>query len=156
MANFCTKCGYQVKEEWDYCPVCGCKLPKLEESKPEMLLNNVNDIVDNSKCLVAEKDKVKIENKSNNLPKLPRKIDYRILEGRLKEFRVSIKRDKNIPAYCVFSDTALCSVVESRNNILIKEDLLSLNGWGNVKVSQYGDEIIDILNQLDQNYIPNK
>ena len=37
---------------------------------------------------------------------------------------------------------------------LLKQDLYDIKYWADYRINKYGDDIIDILNQLDQNYIP--
>ena len=147
MANYCVGCGYKVEANWNYCPNCGERLPELIDNKNIKLTkypkiqngSNLTNFSTNNEC---------------KKPTLPRKVDRVILEGRLEEYRLAEKERQNLPAYCIFNNETIKYIVEKRNEILTKYDLLKIKGLGDSKISKYGDDIINLLNELDQNYIP--
>ena len=149
MANYCCKCGYKVDTDWQYCPKCGAELPVIEmeeevQNKSEsQIITSVIKIKNSSESTNAKKH-----------PALPRKIDKQIFEGRLREYRLQkAQEESKSPAY-IFENKALNELSEARNRILLKQDLYDIKYWADYRINKYGDDIIDILNQLDQNYIP--
>ena len=150
MANYCCKCGYKVDTDWQYCPKCGAELPVIEmidEITPNKLESQIiTSVIKPVKSPEPVREK--------NHPTLPRKIDKQIFEGRLKEYRLQkAQEEKKSPAY-IFENKALNELSEARNRILLKQDLYDIKYWAEYRINKYGDDIIDILNQLDQNYIP--
>lgn len=139
MANFCVECGVKVEQDWKFCPICGKALPlvpnKISAPKITTLKKVQNDVKEIKK----------------DVP--PRKIDEQVLGERLKEYRFAEATIKSLPAYCIFTNKAIESLLEARNSIYTKEDLHALKHWGAVKTEQYGNDIIEILNCLDQNMI---
>lgn len=69
------------------------------------------------------------------------------LEKELKEFRLKVSRENNIKPYFVFNNEEMSNLINRypRN----AEDLLSVKGFGQVKVNKYGDEILKIFNQYN-------
>ena len=148
MANYCVNCGYKTDRSWKYCPKCGEQLPNLED---EILLKKDSDNLQPQKITTVKTFTVQ---KCNKQPTLPRKVDRMVLEGRLEEYRLAEKNRLNIPAYCIFNNSTLNAIVEQRNNILTTNDLYSIKGLGEKSIEKYGNDIISLLNELDQNYIP--
>lgn len=68
------------------------------------------------------------------------------LFNQLRVWRDSIANDKNIEKYMVLAQKALQSLADEmpRN----KSDLAKISGLGKVKVQQFGDEILDIINEF--------
>lgn len=147
MANFCTKCGLKVEKHWKYCPNCGELLPNLEQAPIHEATTEDEEI-----------NLVNVSNDNEPLdhPTLPRKVDRQIFEGRLKEYRsMKAGEERKSPVY-IFDNKAIDALVEARNRILIVPDLFNIKYWSDYRIDKYGKDIIDILNQLDQNYIPKK
>ena len=167
MAFFCCYCGYKVSNEWFYCPRCGELLPKIEESdNSEKVLGYVvkNEPEQEESLLVDENileeeccsraSLTSQQETSFKHPILPRKVDWQVFEERMKEYRLLKAREEHkSPAY-IFDNKALCELSEARNRILIKQDLNEVKYWSERRIEKYGDDIIDLLNLLDQNYIP--
>lgn len=66
----------------------------------------------------------------------------------LKRLRKEISNRKNIPPYIVFSDKSL---IEMATNYPLNEtDFMKINGVGNKKMEQYGDEFLDIIREYYQ------
>lgn len=100
--------------------------------------------------LVFEDYKVKSSITETN--KHPRKVDAEVLAERLKCYRLAMANNRNVRAFYIFTNKAINSLIESRNSIFTKDDMLNIQGWGAFKVNEYGDDIINIINELDQNY----
>ena len=66
--------------------------------------------------------------------------DDKTLFNLLKELRVSIAKEKNIPAYLVFSNAALEEMASKKP--LSREEFLEINGVGSVKSETYGELFI--------------
>lgn len=66
--------------------------------------------------------------------------DDKTLFNLLKELRVSIAKEKNIPAYLVFSNAALEEMALKKP--LSREEFLEINGVGSVKSETYGELFI--------------
>ena len=60
--------------------------------------------------------------------------------GSLKELRLKIAREENVPDAVIFSDRALkeMSRLKPKNG----SDLLGVNGVGSVKLEKYGDRFL--------------
>jgi superfamily II DNA helicase RecQ len=63
----------------------------------------------------------------------------------IKNYRKSISQKKKIKPYMVFSDKTLDEIINKKPSN--KAELLLINGFGSVKVNEYGDEILKILCQ---------
>ncbi|PWK27273.1 UvrD-like helicase family protein [Arcicella aurantiaca] len=68
------------------------------------------------------------------------------LFNQLRVWRDSVANDKNIEKYMVLAQKALQSLADEmpRN----KADLAKISGLGKIKVQQFGDEILDIINEF--------
>ncbi len=64
----------------------------------------------------------------------------------LKEWRLDQANQLGKPAFVVCSNAELVSVVKMKPET--KEDLLELKGFGELKISKYGNDIIAILNSF--------
>ena len=105
----CPKCEYIHEEMFNFCPVCGYKLIKIED-----------------------------------LPDC-RNIEIYSFIKFMKELRLFFAKENHIPAYCIFTDKALASLVEYRNKIRNKEDIFLIKYWGKVNVERFGDDIMSYL-----------
>lgn len=63
----------------------------------------------------------------------------------LCHWRNAKAKEKSLPAYAIISTRALVNVANALPDT--KTKLLMLGGWGNIKVSQYGNEICEIVSQ---------
>jgi DNA helicase-2/ATP-dependent DNA helicase PcrA len=76
----------------------------------------------------------------------PRKVgsgaDPGLLEA-LKSWRATAARAAKVPAYVIFHDTTLAAVAEARPTTA--QELLALPGLGPVKVSRYGDALLEVV-----------
>jgi len=72
-------------------------------------------------------------------------VDDAIFE-RFRELRRSIADESKVPAYIVFSDKTL---VDFANKLpLTKEEALEVNGVGEVKFERYGEQFLELCNEL--------
>jgi ATP-dependent DNA helicase RecQ len=72
---------------------------------------------------------------------------YAISDGlfsKLKELRLSIAREENVPAFVVFSDATLVDMCQKHPRT--EEEMLSVSGVGNVKMERYGERFLEVLN----------
>ncbi len=91
-------------------------------------------------CSPQETD-VKINNNTNILEDLTKKD---IIREKLIAFRKSKSKEKNLPAYYIFTNEELENLLELMPKT--KEELEKANILSNVKVKLHGDEIIEIIN----------
>ena len=61
----------------------------------------------------------------------------------LKEWRLQLARQKDVPAFVIFSDKVLENIVEAKP--LYTDDLISIEGIGKVKMEQYGEDILAVV-----------
>jgi ATP-dependent DNA helicase RecQ len=83
--------------------------------------------------LVVEKEK----------PKQKKLLLEDELMKRLKEWRSELAKQKQVPAYVIFSDKVFENVVASKPSTTA--DLLNVEGIGKVKMEQYGKDILAII-----------
>ena len=83
--------------------------------------------------LVVEKEK----------PKQKKLLLEDELIKRLKEWRSELARQKQVPAYVIFSDKVFENIANSKPSTTA--DLLSIEGIGKVKMEQYGKDILAII-----------
>jgi ATP-dependent DNA helicase RecQ len=88
-------------------------------------------------------------------PKQKKLILENELLQKLKEWRSELSRQKQVPAYVIFSDKVFEHIVESKP--LTNEDLLKVEGIGKVKSEQYGSDLLAIIQGYisSQNHIKN-
>lgn len=67
-----------------------------------------------------------------------------VLKNMIRQWRAQKAQDLSIPAYMVFSNSAVDDIVRIRPSS--KDDLLLVNGLGPQKIAKYGDEILKIVN----------
>jgi superfamily II DNA helicase RecQ len=72
--------------------------------------------------------------------------NYDKLYEELKKFRLEKSRRENIKPYFIFNNKQLDHLIEimPQNHT----DLLKVNGFGEVKVEKYGDEILAIISNI--------
>ena len=78
-------------------------------------------------------------------PSTPSLIDeYDLhLRSALKKLRLRLAREKDLPAYCIFDDKTLNSIVASKPNNLT--ELVQVKGIKDIKAEQYGADILDVV-----------
>lgn len=72
--------------------------------------------------------------------------DKEELLAKLKAFRLEQSRQEGIKPYYIFNDAQMNDLIEKCPNN--KQELLTVSGFGEVKVEKYGDRILAILNQI--------
>lgn len=65
---------------------------------------------------------------------------------KLKAFRLEQSRKENIKPYYIFNDAQMNDLIEKYPKN--KQELLSVSGFGEVKIEKYGDRILAILNNI--------
>jgi len=85
--------------------------------------------------------------KTKPKPKPAIKIIEEELLAKLKEWRTQKARDQKVPAYIVLNDKTIENIILQMPTS--SQDLLSVEGIGNVKMEQYGADLIKII----QDYI---
>lgn len=74
-------------------------------------------------------------------------LEVSSLEEELKEFRRVKSIEENIKPYIIYTNQQLQELVD--NKPTNKEELLQMNGFGEVKVEKYGDAIIEIIKRSE-------
>ena len=62
---------------------------------------------------------------------------------KLKEWRTELARQRQVPAYVIFSDKVFENIVAGKP--MTREDLLNIEGIGKVKSEQYGDDLLAMI-----------
>ena len=63
----------------------------------------------------------------------------------LREWRLSVSRAHDVPAFVVFNDKTLHALARDRPTN--KSGLLAVSGIGPAKAEQYGEEVLDLIAQ---------
>lgn len=71
--------------------------------------------------------------------------EHELLYERLKEYRLKKSREEGSKAYYLFTNAMLEELLEKRPKSL--ESLRQVSGFGELKVSRYGEDLIRILNE---------
>jgi len=66
-----------------------------------------------------------------------------ILKEELKKYRLNKSNEYNVKPYFIFTNEQLDNIIKLLPKS--KNELLSINGFGEFKVSNYGDDIINII-----------
>lgn len=90
-----------------------------------------------------ESDKEKAAQSSSPSDREPKNPD--VLYQMLKEYRLNRSREEEVKAYYIFTNAQLEELVHVRP--LSLESLRQITGFGEVKVSKYGQDILNILHQ---------
>jgi len=64
---------------------------------------------------------------------------------KLKEYRIQCSREEKVKAYMIFNNNTLEDILEKQPST--PEELLSIKGFGKVKVEKYGKRIINIISE---------
>jgi ATP-dependent DNA helicase RecQ len=95
----------------------------------------------------------------HDIPKPKQKQNKLVFENellkKLKVWRTELSKQKQVPAYVIFSDKVLDNIVSKKP--LTKDDLLNIDGIGRVKSEQYGDDLLAIVQgyTVEQNHVKN-
>jgi ATP-dependent DNA helicase RecQ len=65
------------------------------------------------------------------------------LLGRLRAWRASTAKERNVPAYVIFHDATLRDIARSKPDSI--EALGTISGVGDRKLEAYGEEIIGLI-----------
>ncbi len=75
-------------------------------------------------------------------------VDRQLLNA-LKELRLAIAKEKQVPAFVVFSDATLADMCRKRPQN--REEMLAVSGIGPAKLAQYGDAFLNSIRIHSQN-----
>lgn len=114
-------------------------IKKYSLSDEDFKLNNLKDNNINEEKNISEdlEREIDINLLDNNIDKL--------IFNYLKNFRLTQSKIENKRAYMIFSNNTLEQLVEKKPSN--KEELLAIDGFGKVKLENYGDEILEIINK---------
>lgn len=73
----------------------------------------------------------------------PKDLELEDLYQKLKTWRKAQAEEEKLPAFCIFSNQVLESIVKKRPQI--KEELLNIKGFGEKKFEKYGKQILEII-----------
>jgi ATP-dependent DNA helicase RecQ len=94
---------------------------------------------------IVKKDKFRQSNRSSMLT-ASLTDDEKVLFGRLRHLRKTIADKDQVPPYVVFSDATLLEMVQQQPTT--KAELLTITGVGQTKLTKYGKEFLDIINDF--------
>ena len=114
-------------------------LLKTDDEYPVLKLgNNASEVLRNGKTvqmkLLKEKQAPEIATKKQTRP-----VDNRLFAV-LRELRLAIAKEQNVPAFVIFPDSTLidmCMKIPTTN-----EELLNVSGVGQVKLERYGEKFL--------------
>ncbi|NYE63192.1 ATP-dependent DNA helicase RecQ [Duganella sp. 1224] len=66
---------------------------------------------------------------------------------RLRSWRMGTAREHNVAAYIIFNDATLREIAKARPTAL--DDLRGISGVGEKKLASYGEEIVDLINEME-------
>jgi ATP-dependent DNA helicase RecQ len=66
---------------------------------------------------------------------------------RLRSWRMGTAREHNVAAYIIFNDATLREIAKARPTAL--DELRGISGVGEKKLASYGDEIVDLINEME-------
>lgn len=73
----------------------------------------------------------------------PKDLELDDLYQKLKTWRKAQAEEEKLPAFCIFSNQVLESIVKKRPQI--KEELINIKGFGEKKFEKYGKQILEII-----------
>lgn len=79
--------------------------------------------------------------------KVPESGPEKELFEALRELRMTLARDQDVPPYVVFGDKTLLAMVEHRPTTL--DGFRQLHGVGDVKLKRYGEAFLDVIRSYD-------
>ena len=85
--------------------------------------------------------------KSSRRRKPENNLNERRQVQELKEWRLSMSRAADVPAFVIFNDETLLDLVEVQPANL--DELLSVKGIGPVKAERYGKEILELVSKRE-------
>ena len=111
---------------------------------PSPWLFNIERAIQNLDKPLTQKEqinKVKSARRKKTKNDLPETQQVR----KLKEWRLSVSRASDVPAFVIFNDETLLDLVEVQPSNL--EELLKIKGIGPVKAERYGKEILELVSR---------
>ena len=119
-----------------------------------------NDLIAWKKFIKAKKEEIKSSYHSGKKEKGEKSVDQSELYDRISDFRKELAEENDTPLFMIFSNQAIkhcCELLPGD-----KKTLLAVDGFGKKKVSEYGDEVLRIIqeycedNNIDVNYLDEK
>lgn len=83
---------------------------------------------------------------------MPTEGPARALFETLRERRLALAREQDVPPYVIFNDKTLRAMVEHRPET--ESDFRALHGVGDVKLDRYGDIFLRIIHNFDNGSSP--
>ncbi|QZY55961.1 NERD domain-containing protein [Crassaminicella profunda] len=109
----------------------------------EDFINKEKKTVENTYKAASIKESNKYSYKSQKTTKaIKSKKDKETLTTELKAFRLITSKAEKIKPYFIFNNAQMEDLIEKYPRT--KEELLGVNGFGNVKVEKYGEEILKV------------
>lgn len=103
------------------------------------------DILKSKQVVHIDEDKLKVVKKERKSSEYLENVNSETYEA-FRELRRKIANENNVPAYIVFSDKTL-SLLSSQLP-QSKEEMLDINGIGEVKFERYGEEFLNLSKSL--------
>lgn len=107
-----------------------------------------NELTNDSKIIIKLPKNIEVErkpskpSKTNKLSKNYHDVDNNLFEE-LRTLRRQLAREQNVPPYIIFTDRALVEMAAYKP--VNKEQMLKINGVGEVKYEKYGEMFMDVV-----------
>ena len=134
--HFDNRAKYNLQEE-DYCKT---------NNDVKITAEVIHEIVSNNVIVKPEIIKAVVKDKFEAVPKQFTTKDVKLLTDELKKYRLETSKLENIPAYYVFNNSEMESLIQV-SPVTLKM-LSEVKGFGPKKIEKYGEGIIRILNRF--------
>ena len=104
---------------------------------------NPTFFITNEMLLMFGKEVVEKEIKQKKLVKT-KQVKNKELFAKLKEWRLELARQHKVPAYIIMHDATLIEIISLMPATI--SDLDSVSGMGPIKISRYGQSLLDVVN----------
>jgi len=134
------------KEQWSAIieRLLDCEAINMQEHRRLKLLPFGIEILKSKATLEIAKDNLVVAKKSKKTNEIIKDAKFEAL----KELRLQLAKEQDVPAYIIFSDKTLNELAQ--NLPQTKEEMLQINGVGEVKFERYGKEFINLCKELSK------
>jgi ATP-dependent DNA helicase RecQ len=120
----------------------------IGEFKVYLLTKEGIEILKGKESVSINEDRIKIKRatkKAKSEPREPLEFEDRVFEA-LRALRKTIATQDGVPPYIVFSDKTLKELASYLPTN--KEQMLQINGIGEVKYERYGEQFLEVLSEF--------
>ena len=94
---------------------------------------------------LVKEDKLKKHLRDEIKPTTAGMVDRRLFAN-LKELRLAIANERNVPAFTIFHDSSLTDMCIKMPTTM--EEFLDVSGVGKVKMEQYGKRFVSVISEF--------